>query len=244
MGFNERTPASVGCLFNSNVLIDQRGVILNHRRKLVPTFYEKLTWSPGDGHGLEVLPTSCGKIGVLICGENTNPLARFTLIAQGEQIHIATFPPVWPTHPPGASSRYDLAEAIRFRAGAHSFEAKAFNVVVSGFLDTELFGLLASLAPEAATILEQSPRGVSLVMDPSGTRISEEYCQAEGILYADIDLAACVEAKQFHDLSGGYNRFDVFQLSVCRRRLEPIRFESGPLDATQSITEPDHPELP
>ena len=54
MGFNERSAASVGCLYNSNVLIDETGAVVNHHRKLVPTFYEKLTWSPGDGAGLRV----------------------------------------------------------------------------------------------------------------------------------------------------------------------------------------------
>ncbi len=224
LGFNERTPASMGCLFNSNVLIDTGGTIINHRRKLMPTFYEKLTWSPGDGAGLEVCPTSCGRVGILICGENTNPLARYTLIAQGEQLHIATFPPIWPTHPPDGSGKYDLAQAIRFRASAHSFEAKAFNLVVSGFMDREMFQFLASLGSDAGAILEQSPRGVSLVTGPSGMPVSEELCDEEGILYAEIQLDDCVEPKQFHDVSGGYNRFDVFELTVDRRRHVPIRF--------------------
>jgi len=90
MGFNEGTKASVGCLWNSNVLIGEDGSILNHHRKLVPTFYEKLTWANGDGAGLTVVETAIGRIGMLICGENTNPLARFTLMAQGEQLHIAS----------------------------------------------------------------------------------------------------------------------------------------------------------
>ena len=75
MGFSERNPASVGGMWNSNVLISDEGVLLNHHRKIVPTFYEKLIWSNGDGHGLKVIETRLGKIGALICGENTNPLA-------------------------------------------------------------------------------------------------------------------------------------------------------------------------
>lgn len=97
IGINERSPASVGCLFNRNVLLDEDGSVLNHRRKIVPTFYEKLTWSAGDGAGLRVCDTSCGRVGMLICGENTNPLVRYTLMAQGEQLHIASYPPLWPT---------------------------------------------------------------------------------------------------------------------------------------------------
>lgn len=42
----------------------------------------------------------------------------------------------------------------------------------------------------------------------------------EGIAYADLDLNACVEPKQFHDVVGYYQRFDVFDLKVNRQRLE------------------------
>jgi nitrilase len=86
MGFSESTEVSVGCLWNSVVLIADDGEIINHHRKLVPTFYEKMVWASGDGHGLKVSNTRVGKIGALICGENTNPLARYSLAAQGEQI--------------------------------------------------------------------------------------------------------------------------------------------------------------
>ena len=77
MGFNERRKASVGCLWNSSVLIDDEGRVRNHHRKMVPTFYEKLVWSNGDGAGLKVVESErLGKVGGLICGENTNPLGE------------------------------------------------------------------------------------------------------------------------------------------------------------------------
>ncbi len=223
VGFNEATRNSVGCIFNSNVLIGEDGSILNHHRKIAPTFYEKLSWSPGDGAGLRVCDTTCGQVGMLICGENTNPLARYTMMAEGEQIHISTYPPIWPSHEPGEST-YDLAHAIRLRAGAHSFEAKAFNIVSSGFMDKAMFEFLIQLDPNAQSILEASPRSVSLITGPSGTPVSEERCDEEGILYGELDLAKCVEPKQFHDISGGYNRFDIFQLTVNRSSHRPIQF--------------------
>ena len=116
LGLNERAESSLGCLYNSNVLIGEDGTVLNHHRKIVPTFYEKLTWAAGDGAGLRVCETACGRIGMLICGENTNPLARYAMIAQGEQIHISSYPPVWPTHDPKDGGNYDLAHAIRLRS--------------------------------------------------------------------------------------------------------------------------------
>lgn len=82
LGISEKSRDSVACLYDSNLIIDQRGEILVHHRKLMPTFFEKLTWSPGDGFGLRVADTPFGRIGGLICGENTNPLARYSLMAQ------------------------------------------------------------------------------------------------------------------------------------------------------------------
>jgi nitrilase len=224
IGISERSSVSVGCLWNSNLLIGEDGAILNHHRKLVPTFYEKLIWANGDGDGLRVAETGIGKIGMLICGENTNPLARYSLIAQGEQVHISSYPPVWPTRPSNEPGRYDLAAAIRIRAGAHSCEGNVFNVVSSAFLDKGTLDSLRGIDHEARATLEQSPQAVSMVLGPSGDIISDTLCESEGLLYQDIDVALCVEPKQFHDVVGYYNRFDVFDLRVTRKRLNPIEF--------------------
>ena len=45
--------------------------------------------------------------------------------------------------------------------------------------------------------------------------------------HADVDLAECVEPKQFHDITGGYNRFDVFRLTVDRTAQRPVVFTAG-----------------
>ena len=225
LSFNERTKASVGCIWNANVIISDDGAVLNHHRKLVPTFYEKLIWANGEGAGLRVSDTRLGRIGMLICGENTNPLARFTLMAQGEQLHISNYPPVWPTHDPTEKENYDIQNAIRIRAGGHAFEAKCFNIACSSFMDEPMRQALGALDKEAGRILDNTPRGVSMVMGPTGAPVSEIMCENEGILYADIDLSACVMPKQIHDVVGYYNRFDVFKLTVDRSANRPITFE-------------------
>lgn len=214
IGISEGTRVSVGCLWNSNLLIGEDGSILNHHRKIVPTFYEKLIWANGDGAGLRVVETVLGRLGMLICGENTNPLARYALMAQGEQIHVSSYPPVWPTHDPSEGGNYDLAAAIRIRAGAHSFEGKLFNVVASAFLDKKTLQVLEPTGPDALRILRETPRGISVVIGPSGLPVSDTLCEDEGLLYHDIDLVDCVEPKQFHDVVGYYNRFDIFKLTV------------------------------
>jgi nitrilase len=230
LGFTEGTQASVGCLWNSNVLIGPDGSILNHHRKLVPTFYEKLIWANGDARGLRVSQTSIGRIGMLICGENTNPLSRFALMADGEQVHVSTYPPCWPTRPPAESGAYDLKRAIEIRAGAHAFEAKVFNIVASAFADRTLKDAIANVDKVALDVIERSPRSVSMVLDPSGSIVGSPISDDEGIVYADIDTAQSVEPKQFHDVVGYYNRFDIFDLRVDRSRRDPARFAEGAED--------------
>jgi len=239
IGISERSPASVGGLWNTNLLIGDDGEILNHHRKLVPTFYEKLIWSAGDGAGLRVVDTRLGRIGQLICGENTNPLARYALMAQGEQFHISSWPPVWPTRRPTDGVNYHIAAATRIRASAHSFEAKVFGLVTAGVLDKAARDMLVGRDRTAAEVLDATPRAASFFVDPTGEQIGDALCEDEGILYADIDLNRCVEPKQFHDVVGYYNRFDIFDLNVNRRRLSAASF-TGDLGArpASAVAEP------
>lgn len=241
VGISERNPASVGSIWNSNVLIGPDGAVINHHRKIVPTYYEKLIWTPGDGHGLTVASTNVGRLGALICGENTNPLARYTLMAQAEEVHLSTYPPLWPTRDPaGGGKPYDLEAAIRVRAGAHSFEAKVFNLVVSSVLDDTTRKALSVLGDDAMRVLESTARGVTLVIDPFAEVISDVLKDDEGILLQEIDLAQCVEPKQFHDVSGYYNRFDIFDLKVNRGRVAPITFTEEPSSLTGAPLEPEY----
>ncbi|CAJ0784089.1 hypothetical protein R8510_05213 [Ralstonia chuxiongensis] len=53
---------------------------------MAASWAEKLTWAPGDASALRVHNTSVGPLGALACGENTNTLARFSLLAQGELV--------------------------------------------------------------------------------------------------------------------------------------------------------------
>jgi nitrilase len=224
MGISESSPASVGLIWNSNVLIGPDGAILNHHRKLVPTFYEKLVWAAGDGAGLRVVETPVGRVGNLICGENTNPLARYALMAQAEQIHISSWPPMWPTRRPGSGGNFNNVAANRIRASAHSFEAKAFGIVTAGYMDAAMRDYLIARDPAVADVIDRTQRAASFFVDPTGETVGEALQDQEGIAYAEFDLRRCIEPKQFHDVVGYYNRFDVFNVTINRRRLTPATF--------------------
>jgi aliphatic nitrilase len=224
IGISERSAVSAGGLWNSNLLIGESGDILVHHRKLVPTFYEKLVWSSGDGAGLKVAETRLGRIGGLICGENTNPLARFALMAQGEQVHISSWPPMWPTRRPAVGGNFNNVAANRIRASAHCFEAKVFGIVTAGYMDRPMRDVLVARDGAIAEVVDRTPRAASFFVDPTGEVMGDVLQEDEGIAYAELDLNACVEPKQFHDVVGYYNRFDIFDLTIDRTRLTPARF--------------------
>ena len=227
IGINERPDNTLGTLYNTNLIIDPEGEILLKHRKLMPTYAEKLVWGFGDGSTLRVLNTPVGKLGTLICGENANPLARFALIAQGEEIHISNYPAM-PTEDYGG---YSLGEDIRLRGANHAFEGKVFNIVVSSVIDKSFIEKLGD-TEEKRRVLSSPQSSFTGVFAPGGSLMSETVTPGEeGIVYADCDIAAIIGPKLRHDVAGQYNRFDVLSLNLNRTPNKPIvDFEDGLID--------------
>jgi nitrilase len=275
LGFSEKARWSEGTLWNSNVIIDESGVVKVLHRKVVPTFYEKLSWANGDGEGLRTVELGTRevdedkavvksgaeerkkvKIGTLICGENTNPLARFSMMSQGQHVHVSSWPAIWPTRMPmeekegtGGKKKegrnFDNILANRIRAGGYCFEAKCFGIMCAGYWSEQNTKDLIDIIPENETelrrtveyALKNSSQAASMILDPTGTPVmgfvvnekgekveKEMLKDEEGVIFADIDLTECVEGKQFHDLVGGYQRLDIFELKVDRRRRDLVNF--------------------
>lgn len=226
IGINERG-MSFGEIYNTNIIIDNTGTIIGKHRKIVPTWAEKLTWTSGDGSSLKVYDTKIGPIGTLACGENTNTLARFTLLAQGELIHIANYISL-PVAPPD----YNMAEAIKIRAAAHSFEGKLFTVVSCSTISKEIMKVLKEDVPNVEELLTRKNSAFSGIIGPNGSVIGDALIDDEGIVYAEIDLAKCIQPKQMHDLLGHYNRFDIFDLRVNIAPTRKITFVDNQPDIT------------
>ncbi|WP_264521087.1 carbon-nitrogen hydrolase family protein [Flavobacterium sp. N1994] len=218
IGINERGD-SYGEIYNTNLIIDNNGKLIGKHRKLVPTWAEKLTWTSGDGSSLKVYNTEIGPIGTLACGENTNTLARFTLLSQGELIHIANYISL-PVAPPD----YDMAEAIKIRAAAHSFEGKLFTIVSCSTISKEIMEALKPDVPNVEELLTRKNSAFSGIIGPNGAVVGKPLIDDEGIVYADIDLEKCIQPKQMHDILGHYNRFDIFDLRVNTAPTRKITF--------------------
>lgn len=218
IGLNERGD-SFGEIYNTNIIIDNQGKLIGKHRKLVPTWAEKLTWTSGDGSSLKVYDTEVGPLGTLACGENTNTLARFTLLAQGELVHIANYISL-PVAPPD----YNMAEAIKIRAAAHSFEGKLFTIVSCSTISEEIKEALREDVPNVDEVLTRKNSAFSGFIGPNGAVIGEPLIDEEGIIYAEIDLSKCIQPKQMHDILGHYNRFDIFDLRVNTAPTRKITF--------------------
>lgn len=206
LGVLER-PADRGqSVYASVVTIGADGAVLSCHRKLVPTHEERLVWASGDGHGLRTHAVGDFTLGSLNCWENWMPLARASLQAQGETLHVA----IWP-----GSARL-TRDITRFMA----LEGRSFVLSASGLMRRQDF---PDQVPGRARLLEVmadmpwAPGG-SCLAGPDGRWIIEPDEHTEGLLVAEIDLADVRRARQNFSPSGHYSRPDVLALKVNRGR--------------------------
>lgn len=233
IGVSERSRRSAGELFDTNLIFGPDGSLLGHHRKLMPTYAEKMIWSFGDGSTLRVHDTGVGRLGTLCCGENTNPLARFALIAQGEQVHVANYP----ARPAGDS--YDLRRAIEIRSAAHAFEGKCFVVVAGSVISDEMRRMLGD-TPEKRRLLGERSTTFTGILGPEGDVVAGPAPgDAETIVYGQIELERIIRAKLVHDIAGNYNRFDVLSLTVNRSPLTALREVTQPTWSPPSALDPE-----
>ena len=213
LGIIERAADRGGhSLYCSLVYIDPKGKIESVHRKLQPTYDERLTWSPGDGNGLQVHELKQFTLGGLNCWENWMPLPRAALYGLGENLHIA----VWP------GSDHNTRDITRFIAR----ESRSFVVSVSSLMRKEDF---PDDTPHLGEILKKAPKilanGGSCIAGPNGEWIIEPVIEKEGLILQDIDFNKVLEERQNFDPVGHYSRPDVTRLVVNRERQSTVQFE-------------------
>ena len=209
MGLNERDPGSMGTLYNTQLFIGPDGRILGKHRKLVPTWTERLVHTGGDASTLKVFPTDNGPVSGLICGENTNSFYRMTLLFQGERIHVAS----WPAFP-GRPHQ----DGIEIRTRNYAFEGRCFVISSTGVFSDEMRELLCTTPEQKSKSADTG--AFSSIIGPAGDYLAGPDRGGEKILYADIDPAVIIDEKISHDLTGHYNRFDLFTLLVDDRPVQ------------------------
>jgi nitrilase len=214
LGVNERDH---GSLYNTQLIFDADGRLALKRRKITPTFHERMIWGQGDGAGLTVVDTAIGRIGALACWEHYNPLARYALMAQHEEIHVAQFP--------GSMVGPIFAEQMEVTIRHHALESGCFVVNATGWLTEEQ---IARISPDDK--LRKGLRGgcMTAIVSPEGAHVVPPLTQGEGILTADLDMGLIVKRKRMMDSVGHYARPELLSLVLDNRPTQPMHTEFVP----------------
>lgn len=206
---SDRSGHSIYC---SLVFVDKKGIIQSIHRKLMPTYEERLVWGIGDGHGLKVHGLEAFTVGGLNCWENWMPLARTALYAQGENLHVAT----WPGH---VRNTRDLTRHI-------ALENRMYVISVSGLMRKD--DITADI-PHHELIKQNAGEflcnGGSCIAAPDGSWVIEPVAEREVVVTATIDLNEVRRERQNFDPSGHYARPDVFDLTVNTQRQKLVHFK-------------------
>ena len=197
-------------LYCSMIYIDKSGQIQSIHRKLMPTYEERLSWSPGDGHGLVTHSLTPFTVGGLNCWENWMPLARAAMYAQGEDLHVS----IWP------GNKRNTEQLIPMIAQ----ESRSYVAGVSGiFRPSDI----PTDFPHKELMIENTnatlANGGSCLAAPDGSWVIEPFTDEEKLVSVEIDHRRVREERQNFDPSGHYSRPDVLKLHINRERQSVIQ---------------------
>lgn len=229
LGFSERDH---GSLYIAQAFIGKDGVTQTVRRKLKPTHVERTLFGEGDGSDIQVIDTEFGRFGALNCWEHLQPLAKYAMFSQGQQLHVAA----WPSFSIFEGAVYALGPEVNVGAARqYAVEGQTFVLSPTGMVGEAGQALVADTEQKKQFL--RLGGGHARIFGPDGRDLADPIPSTqEGLLYADIDYTAILAAKNAADPVGHYSRPDVFRLyfdnsrkaRVIERPLSPAADPSGP----------------
>jgi aliphatic nitrilase len=225
LGLSERDG---GSLYIAQWLIGPDGETIAKRRKLRPTHAERTVFGEGDGSDLAVHDRAdVGRIGALCCWEHLQPLSKFAMYAQNEQVHVGA----WPSFSLYDPFAHALGHEVNNAASkVYAVEGSCFFLGPCAVVSQAMIDELCD-SPEKHAFLHAGG-GHAVIYGPDGSSLAEKLPpDQEGILYADIDLGMIGVAKNAADPAGHYSRPDVTRLLLNTTRANRVEHFSLPVDA-------------
>jgi nitrilase len=215
-GFSEK---AAGSLYIAQALIDDQGNTVQTRRKLKPTHVERTVFGEGDGSDLAVCETAIGNIGSLCCWEHLQPLTKYAMYAQNEQIHCAA----WPSFSLYRGGAYALGPEVNNSASQiYAVEGQCFVIAPCATVSNAMADVLCTDATKKQLLLVGG--GFARIYGPDGSPLGTSLAETEeGLVVVDIDLGMISLSKAAADPSGHYSRPDVTRLLLNRNgRITPV----------------------